>query len=77
MKKTFVHTWMIHSIIFMIYASFILNFSNFILGIDEYGIGQVGLFMLCVIFHSFIGVMLSINSTCNQAKSDHQILNEI
>ena len=45
----------VHSLIFILYILFVLNYSTLLIGHDEYGLGQIGLALTFIIIHIFVG----------------------
>ena len=44
-----------HTIAFIVYMTFVINYSKLLTGHDEYGLGQLGLGILFIIGHIIIG----------------------
>ena len=44
-----------HTIVFLIYMGFVLNYSKLLTGHDENGLGQIGLGLLFIVGHILIG----------------------
>ena len=54
-QKSFWKIFTIHTLVFIIYMTFVVNYSKLITGHDEYGLGQLGLGVLFIIGHVIIG----------------------
>ena len=77
MKKVSWKTLLVHAIVFVSYSVIILNFSGLLTGHDDYNLGEIGLFLICIICHTFVGVIYNMSNIFKQIKSNHQILNEL
>ena len=53
--KTFWKVFLIHTSVFIIYMTFVLNYSTLLTGHDEYGLGQIGLTIFFIITHIIVG----------------------
>lgn len=76
-KKAIWKILLIHSILFMLYSLFIINYSTILISHDKSGLGQIGLFVFAIISHASVGFLYSMHITFNQIKSNFQILNEL
>ena len=54
-SKSFWKIFTAHTIAFILYMTFVINYSKLLTGHDEYGLGQLGLGILFIIGHIFIG----------------------
>ena len=54
-SKSFWKIFTAHTIAFVAYMSFVVNYSKLLTGHDEYGLGQLGLGILFIIGHIIIG----------------------
>jgi uncharacterized membrane protein YhaH (DUF805 family) len=54
-RKSFWKIFTVHTIVFVTYMTFVINYSKLLTGHDEYGIGQLGLGILFVVIHVIIG----------------------
>ncbi len=54
-SKSFWKIFIAHTIIFILYMNFVINYSTLLTGHDEYGLGQLGLGILFIIGHIIIG----------------------
>lgn len=54
-NKSFVKIFTAHIIAFIIYMTFLTNFSELLVGHDEFGIGQISFAILFIIGHIIIG----------------------
>lgn len=54
-SKSFWKIFIAHAVAFIIYMTFIINYSKLLTGHDEYGLGQLGLGILFIIGHIIIG----------------------
>jgi uncharacterized membrane protein (DUF485 family) len=54
-SKSFWKIFTAHTITFVIYMIFVINYSKLLTGHDEYGLGQLGLGILFIIGHIIIG----------------------
>ena len=54
-SKSFWKIFTAHTIAFIVYMTFVINYSNLLTGHDEYGLGQLGLGILIIIGHIIIG----------------------
>jgi hypothetical protein len=54
-SKSFWKIFTGHTITFIIYMTFVINYSKLLTGHDEYGLGQLGLGVLFIIGHIIIG----------------------
>ena len=53
--KSFKKLLIVHSLVLITYMLFIINYSTLITGHDEYGVGQIGLALIFIITHIFVG----------------------
>jgi hypothetical protein len=54
-SKSFWKIFTAHTIVFIVYMTFVVNYSKLLTGHDEYGLGQLGLGILFIIGHIIIG----------------------
>ncbi len=54
--KSFWRIFTVHTIAFIVYMTFVINYSKLITGHDEYGLGQLGLAILFIVGHIILGV---------------------
>lgn len=54
-SKSFWKIFSAHTVAFIIYMTFVINYSKLLTGHDEYGLGQLGLGILFIIGHIIIG----------------------
>lgn len=54
-SKSFWKIFIAHTITFVVYMTFVINYSKLFTGHDEYGIGQIGLGIFFIIGHIIIG----------------------
>ena len=54
-SKSFWKIFIVHTIVFVIYMTFVFNYSKLLTGHDEYGLGQIGLGILFIVGHILIG----------------------
>jgi hypothetical protein len=54
-SKSFWKIFTAHTIAFIVYMTFVVNYSKLLTGHDEYGLGQLGLGILFIIGHIIIG----------------------
>ena len=54
-SKSFWKIFTAHTITFVVYMIFVINYSKLMTGHDEYGLGQLGLGILFIIGHIIIG----------------------
>ena len=54
-SKSFWKIFTAHTIAFIVYMTFVINYSKLLTGHDEYGLGQLGLGILFIIGHIIIG----------------------
>lgn len=54
-SKSFWKIFAAHTITFIFYMAFVINYSKLLTGHDEYGLGQLGLGILFIIGHIIIG----------------------
>ena len=50
-SHSFLKILMIHSLVFLIYTIFVINYSKILLGHDEYGLGQLVLGIMFIVLH--------------------------
>ncbi len=55
-SKSFWKIFTAHTIVFIVYMTFVINYSNLLTGHDEYGLGQLGLGIVFIIGHILIGL---------------------
>ena len=53
--KTFKKIFIVHTIVFLVYMTFVINYSKLLTGHDEYGLGQLGLGITFIVIHIIIG----------------------
>lgn len=53
--KSFKKIFIAHTIVFLIYMAFVLNYSKLLTGHDEYGLGQLGLGITFIVIHIIVG----------------------
>ena len=56
-KKSFKKIFVAHTIVFLVYMTFVINYSKLLTGHDEYGLGQLGLGITFIVIHIIIGFM--------------------
>ena len=54
-SKSFWKIFAAHTVTFVIYMTFVINYSKLLTGHDEYGLGKLGLGILFIIGHIIIG----------------------
>jgi hypothetical protein len=54
-SKSFWKIFTAHTIVFLIYMTFVINYSKLLVGHDEYGLGQLSLGILFIVGHIIIG----------------------
>jgi uncharacterized membrane protein (DUF485 family) len=54
-SKSFRKIFTAHTIAFIVYMTFVINYSKLLTGHDEYGLGQLGFGILFIIGHILIG----------------------
>ncbi len=54
-RKSFWKIFTVHTIAFIVYMTFVINYSKLLTGHDEYGLGQLGLGILFIVGHIIIG----------------------
>lgn len=54
-SKSFWKIFTAHSIAFIIYMIFVINYSKLLTGHDEYGLGQLGLGITFIVIHIIVG----------------------
>ena len=54
-SNSFWKTFLAHTVAFIVYMTFVINYSTLLTGHDEYGLGQLGLGILFIIGHIIIG----------------------
>jgi len=54
-SKSFKKIFIAHTIVLLLYMSFVINYSKLLTGHDEYGLGQIGLAIMFIIIHIIIG----------------------
>ena len=54
-QKSFWKIFTVHSLVFIAYMTFVVNYSILLTGHDEYGLGQIGLGIIFIIGHIIIG----------------------
>ena len=55
--KSFKKIFIAHTIVFLVYMTFIINYSKLLTGHDEYGLGQLGLGIAFIVVHIIIGFL--------------------
>lgn len=65
-RKDFWKIFIIHSCVLISYLSITVFFSKLLIGHDEYGLKQLGLIIILVVFHIIIGFIHSIYSLKNK-----------
>ena len=55
--KSFKKIFVVHTITFLVYMTFVLNYSKLLTGHDEYGLGQFGLGITFIVIHIIIGFL--------------------
>jgi hypothetical protein len=68
-SKSFWKIFVAHSIVFMVYMAFVINYSKLLTGHDEYGLGQLGLALAFIIGHIIIGFVLGLYMTIKNRQS--------
>lgn len=68
-SKTFWKIFIAHSIVFITYMIFVVNYSKLLTGHDEYGLGQLGLGILFIIAHIIIGFAHGLVMTIKRRQS--------
>ena len=53
--KSFKKIFIVHTIVFLLYMTFVINYSKLLTGHDEYGLGQIGLAITFIVIHVIIG----------------------
>ena len=53
--KSFKRIFLAHTITFLVYMAFVINYSRLLTGHDEYGLGQIGLGIAFISAHIIIG----------------------
>jgi hypothetical protein len=66
--KSFKKIFIAHTILFIAYMTFVVNYSKLITGHDEYGLGQLGLGILFIIIHIVLGFIHGIYLTIKNRK---------
>ena len=54
-RKSFWKIFTVHTIVFIVYMTFVVNYSKLLTGHDEYGLEQLGLGIIFIIGHLIIG----------------------
>ena len=55
--KSFKKIFIAHTIVFLVYMTFVINYSKLLTGHDEYGLGQLGLGITFIVIHIIIGFL--------------------
>jgi len=55
--KSFKKLLVVHSIVFLVYMTFVFNYSKLLTGHDEYGLGQIGLGVTFIVIHIIVGFL--------------------
>ena len=55
--KLFKKIFIAHTIVFLVYMTFVINYSKLLTGHDEYGLGQLGLGIAFIVVHIIIGFL--------------------
>ena len=55
--KSFKKIFIAHIIVFLVYMTFVINYSKPLTGHDEYGLGQLGLGITFIVIHIIIGFL--------------------
>jgi uncharacterized membrane protein len=55
--KSFKKLLIVHTIVFLVYLAFVLNYSRLLIGHDEYGLGQIGLGITFIVLHVIVGFL--------------------
>lgn len=66
--KSFKKIFITHTILFITYMIFVINYSKLITGHDEYGLRQFGLGILFIIIHIVLGFIHGIHLTIKNRK---------
>jgi hypothetical protein len=53
--KSFKKIFIVHTIVFILYTLFVVNYSKLLTGHDEYGLGQIGLGIAFIVIHIIVG----------------------
>ena len=54
-QKPFWKLFLVHSLVFLTYMTFTINYSKLLTGHDEYGLGQIGLGITFIVIHIIVG----------------------
>lgn len=68
-SKSFWKIFVAHTVAFIIYMTFVINYSKLLTGHDEYGLGQLGLGILFIIVHIIIGFVHRLLITLKRRQS--------
>ena len=68
-SKSFWKIFVAHTVAFIIYMTFVINYSKLLTGHDEYGLGQLGLGILFIIGHIIIGFVHGLLITLKRRQS--------
>lgn len=68
-SKSFWKIFVAHTVAFIIYLTFVINYSKLLTGHDEYGLGQLGLGILFIIVHIIIGFVHGLLITLKRRQS--------
>ena len=55
--KSFKKIFIAHTIVFLVYMTFVINYSKLLTGHDEYGLGQLGLGITFIVIHVIVGFL--------------------
>jgi len=67
-QKSFRRIFIAHTIAFLVYMTFVINYSKLLTGHDEYGLGQLGLAILFITIHIIIGFIHGLYITLKKKK---------
>jgi len=68
-SKSFWKIFLTHTVAFIIYMTFVINYSKLMTGHDEYGLGQLGLGILFISGHIIIGFAYGLFITLKRRQS--------
>ena len=66
--KSFKKIFIVHTIVFLVYMTFVINYSTLLTGHDEYGLGQLGLGITFIVIHIIIGFLHGLYLNYNSKK---------
>ena len=69
--KSFWKIFIVHTIVFALYMTFVINYSKLITGHDEYGLGEIGLGIMFIIIHVFVGFAHGLYLTYKEHSTQH------